>query len=423
MSAPARRPRAGTRAPAIPGATSNRVGTEGRLFADLRPGADETSFQVDNTSEAYYKSPYYKEHREQLRQIPLPRELPSHLRLVDVIGQAAIAPCLSAQRISFHAVGDTGPSSEARIGSEAGVADAMSGDLAAASGASSPAFLFHLGDVVYSFGEPRYYYDQFYEPFRNYDAPIFAIPGNHDGFTEEGEETLFAFLRNFCASVPGPSPDSGGLVRSAMTQPGVYFTLEAPFVSIIGVYSNVLEGPGVISSEGGVYPIGDQQREFLTSELQRLKPERERRERAIVLACHHPPLSLDSKHGGTRGLAIDIDHASEAAGIRPDVILSGHAHLYQRFTRSIDGQDIPYIVAGSGGHGLTGAQTLREDATPPTGYSLTTPPILEYGYLTVTVDMAASPPTLTVSFTATRPAPAQADSVTLDLAGRRIVDG
>ena len=31
-----------------------------------------------------------------------------------------------------------------------------------------------------------------------------------------------------------------------MTQPGVYFTLDAPFVSIIGLYTNVLEGPGVL---------------------------------------------------------------------------------------------------------------------------------------------------------------------------------
>ena len=30
-------------------------------------------------------------------------------------------------------------------------------------------------------------------------------------------------------------------MRSAMTQPGVYFTLDAPMVSIIGLYSNVLE--------------------------------------------------------------------------------------------------------------------------------------------------------------------------------------
>ena len=66
--------------------------------------------------------------------------------------------------------------------------------------------------------------------------------------------TLTAFLRNFCAARPGPSPDAGTIVRTTMTQPGVYFTLDAPFVSIIGLYTNVLEGPGVISSQGGHVP-------------------------------------------------------------------------------------------------------------------------------------------------------------------------
>jgi hypothetical protein len=36
-----------------------------------------------------------------------------------------------------------------------------------------------------------------------------------------------------------------------MIQPGVYFTLDAPFVRIIGLYSNVLEDPGVISKGSG----------------------------------------------------------------------------------------------------------------------------------------------------------------------------
>ena len=35
-------------------------GVDQRLFADPRPTPDEGSFQVDNTSEQYYTSPYYK---------------------------------------------------------------------------------------------------------------------------------------------------------------------------------------------------------------------------------------------------------------------------------------------------------------------------------------------------------------------------
>ena len=42
--------------------------------------------------------------------------------------------------------------------------------------------------------------------------------------------TLQAFLRNFCAAAR-PRAQCRRLVRSTMTQPGVYFTLDAPFVS------------------------------------------------------------------------------------------------------------------------------------------------------------------------------------------------
>ena len=409
--------------PPVPGLGSNLVGPEGQLFADPHPGEDESAFQVDNTSDQYYKSPYYLSHQEQLQPIPAPRVSPPRMELAKVIGGGPLAPYVAAKKISFHAVGDTGPSEPTHIKTAAGVADAMSADLKSATGADAPAFLFHLGDVVYSFGEHQYYYDQFYEPFRAYDAPIFAIPGNHDGFPSEeseNEQSLFAFLRNFCAAAPGPSPDSGGLMRTAMNQPGVYFTLDAPFVSIVGLYSNVLEGPGVISSEGGRYPsLDDQQLSFLIAELERLKPQREAGERALVLAFHHPPLSVDSKHGGARGLAEDIDKACEKAGLWPDAVLSGHAHLYQRYTRTVEGAEIPYIVSGSGGHNATPPRS--PGANPPAGYALTVPPIIEYGYLTLTVDMSGNPPKLTVAFKPTSGKPPKGDTVTVDLAKRRII--
>src|SRR5262249_59078456 len=123
--------------------------------------------------------------------------------------------------------------------------------------------------------------------------------------------TLLAFRRNFCATKPGPSPDAGTLVRSTMTQPGVYFTLDAPFVSIVGLYTNVLEGPGVISSQSGKYPtLTDDQLHFLDAELKRLAPARKSLQRAVIVACHHPPVSVDASHGGTTRLRDDIRAAA-----------------------------------------------------------------------------------------------------------------
>src|SRR5436190_6595856 len=246
------------------GPSSNVVGPGDRLFAEPSPSPDETSFQVDNKSAAYYDSPYYTKHARDLQPVPPPRVDPPRLDLADVLGSDVLKPITDAKRISFHAVGDTGAARNdasqhavTSIAHEAGVADAMARDVAEGV-ADAPAFFFHLGDVIYNFGEGQYYYDQFYEPFRNYDRPIFAIPGNHDGavFGADPDRpqvpSLAAFLRNFCAEKPGSSADAGTLMRTAMTQPGVYFTLDAPFVSLIGVYTNVHRTGGRLRRPGAL---------------------------------------------------------------------------------------------------------------------------------------------------------------------------
>jgi hypothetical protein len=404
------------------------VGPGGQLYADPKPTPDENAFQVNNTSDAYYNSPYYTLHKNQVQPIPPRRTgaLP-YLQLTDFVPQDLADAISAAGRITFHAVGDTGAAKVSRsqtaataIAMEAAVADAMAADVQSG-GVNGPAFFFHLGDVIYNFGEAQYYYDQFYEPFRGYDRPIFAIPGNHDGMVFGSSSsapqvpTLAAFLTNFCGASPDPSPDAPSIARSVMMQPAVYFTLDAPFVSIIGLYSNVLDtGGGIISSQGGHFPLVNDQLDFLTAELQRLKPQRQAGERAILIAVHHPPLSVDAKTGGSGGLMQDIDSCCKAAGQWPDALLSGHAHLYQRFTRMVNGRQVPYIVSGSGGY----AATPPQEAAPPAGttigdHTLEIDPLIQFGYLTLTTDAK----TLTVTF---KSAPrggqvTQLDSVTLDL--------
>ncbi len=378
------------------------TGLGGRLFADPTPTPDAKSFQVDNTSAQYYDSPYYEAHQNDLQPVPAPRRPSPRTELSEVLPAALLDPLTSSKRITFHMVGDTGTAKQTEsaataLANEARVADAMVADVQAG-GADAPVFFFHLGDVVYEFGQDQYYYDQFYEPFREYDRPIFAIPGNHDGVvygtsaSSPATPTLQAFTRNFCAATPGPAADAGALVRTTMDQPGVYFTLDAPNVSIIGLYSNVLEGPGVISSQDGHYPtMNDDQLTFLTEELRRLAPARNAGELAILLAVHHPPASADAKHGGGTGLATDIDACCAQAGIWPDAVLSGHAHLYERFTRITPDKtrQIPYIVAGAGGYAVT---TPRAGLEPPEtwgDYTLVAQPIVAFGYLRVTVDLTA----------------------------------
>jgi hypothetical protein len=405
------------------------MGPEGRLYADPQPGPDEVKFREDNTSSAYYNSPYYLAHKDQVQPIPRRRSGVT-LNLSDFIPQEILNAIQAAGKISFHAVGDTGAAKVNRsqtaataLGHEAAVADAMVSEIQN-QGANGPSFFFHLGDVIYNFGEAQYYYDQFYEPFRAYDRPIFAIPGNHDGMIfGQGSSapqvpTLDAFLTNFCAAEPGPSPDAGGLIRTVMTQPGVYFTLDAPFVSIIGLYSNVLDGPGIISSQGGHFPIVDDQLDFLKSELARLKPDRQAQKRAIMVAVHHPPLSADAKHGGSTGILKDLDACCKAAGLWPDVLLSGHAHLYQRFTRNLpNGQQTPYIVAGSGGFAATTPKHLPPAPITVGDYTLEINPIVDFGYITVETDAR----TITLTFKTADGGPVTVrDSVSVNLKTGRI---
>ena len=413
---------------------ANLIGPNGQMYGELLPGVDETQFRVDNTSSAYYHSPYFLAHKDQVQRIPPHRpNAPAFLNLADFLPQEVTTAIQRAGKISFHAVGDTGAAKVGRaqtvqtaIEHEAAVADAMSADVQN-QGLDSPAFFFHLGDVIYNFGEAQYYYDQFYEPFRAYDRPIFAIAGNHDGMVfGQGSSapqvpTLDAFLANFCAPAPARSPDAGGLMRSVMTQPGVYFTVDAPFVSIIGLYSNVLEGPGVISSQRGHFPIVDNQLDFLKSELTRLKPMRQARERAVVIAVHHPALSADVKHAGSKGLEKDLDACCKAAGLWPDVVLSGHAHLYQRFTRTVAGKETPYVVSGSGGFAATPPQHKLPPAPITVGdYRLEIDPIVEFGYLTIETDAQ----TISITFkTATRSGVAIRDAVSVDLKAGKLLVG
>ncbi len=383
-------------------AKTKLIGPGGQLYGETQPSSDEASFRVNNTSSAYYSSPYYLLHKDQVQPIPPPHAGAAlQLKLADFVGPQMMAAIQSAGKIVFHAVGDTGAAkvdqqqTAARaLANQASVADAMVRDLA---GPNPPAFFFHLGDVVYHFGEAQYYYDQFYEPYRLYDRPIFAIPGNHDGSvfgpasSAPQNPTLQAFLDNFCAASAGPSPDAGGMVRTAMTQPGVYFTLDAPFVSIIGLYSNVLEGPGVISSQKGAFPaVSDVQLGFLQSELLRLKPLRQAGQRAVIIALHHPPLSVDASHGGSTGSQQVLDTVFQTARlVASDMVLSGHAHLYQRFTQRVNNnqQQIPYLVSGSGGFAASPPQENLGPAPITVGNdTMEIDPLIKFGYLTIACD-------------------------------------
>lgn len=285
--------------------------------------------------------------------IPAPWKNPPVLDLGDVVGAGVIQQIETANKIVFHSVGDTGGIKEPSH--QFAVADAMTTDIGSKDySIGRPAFFYHLGDVVYYFGQERYYYDQFYDPYRDYDAPIFAIPGNHDGVLFASEPVKFsleAFFNNFCSENPTNDPAAKGFARTTMTQPGVYFTLNAPFVKLIGLYSNTSETTGVINDA----TTGNAQLQFLQEQLTAAAQQRAQRDAgpfALVITVHHPPFTISNSHFPSLEMLAQIDQACAAAKIWPDLVLSGHAHLYERYTRVMraDGRQIPYVVAGNGGY-------------------------------------------------------------------------
>jgi hypothetical protein len=285
--------------------------------------------------------------------IPAPWKTPPVMSLNDVVGANASQQIQTAGKIVFHSVGDTGGVKEPSH--QFAVADAMSADIGTKTPANGrPAFFYHLGDVVYYFGQERYYYDQFYDPYRDYAGPIFAIPGNHDGVLFKSEPVAFSlapFYENFCSKAPTNDPSAKGFARTTMTQPGVYFTLNAPFLKVIGLYSNTGESTGIISDA----TTGTAQLQFLQSQLAAAAAQRAQNGAApfaLVLAVHHPPFTISSSHFPSPAMLAQIDAACVGAKIWPDIVLSGHAHLYERYTRTMtaDGRQIPYVVAGNGGY-------------------------------------------------------------------------
>ena len=325
-----------------------------------------------------------------LEPIPVVKRNPPVMTLDQIIGKQGVNEIIAAKSISFHTVGDTGHENGQ---DQELVAEAMALDYDPAHPEVSPAFFLHLGDVIYYNNTDQGYLSQFYVPYKNYPGKIIAIPGNHDGEmfkfdgTPTGQKiTLGAFQNNFCLPTPQVPPAAGTIYREMISQPGVYWVLNAPFVDIIGLYSNIAEGPGFIAGTS----IGTVQKDWLIETLTSICNNRKKGVRnALLITVHHPPFS-NGGHSSSVAMLADIDDACTKAGILPDVVLAAHAHNYQRYTRSVtkggNNMQIPFIVAGTGGRGTApvkpGDGSIEND---PLGTHTFNNSFVGYGYLRLTV--------------------------------------
>src|SRR5258708_34714581 len=86
----------------------NLTGPKGQLYAEPKPSPDENAFQVNNNSEQYYQSPYYKLHKSQVQPIPPARNgVPAYLTLSDFIPKPLTDAIKQAGGIAVYAAGDS----------------------------------------------------------------------------------------------------------------------------------------------------------------------------------------------------------------------------------------------------------------------------------------------------------------------------
>jgi hypothetical protein len=278
-----------------------------------------------------------------------------------------------AGKLVFHVVGDTGGIKHPEY--QMSVAGSMKEDLNKNKN-ERPNFFYHLGDVVYYNGESDKYYDQFYEPYDHYEAPIIGIPGNHDGDPIDSSQTsLDGWVAYFMTEKPHVDPVSQDAPRVTLSLPNVYFTLVCPYATIVGMYTNVPE-------HGSIDTV---QQQWLTNEFSTAP-----KDKSLILCLHHPIYSFDDHHSGSPGMADAVQHAINDSRRMPNMVLTAHVHNYQRIERDIiEGSPSPFIVAGHGGYyHLHYFNKGVENGTvdDKNGSKLVASDDKNHGYLTLSVD-------------------------------------
>jgi hypothetical protein len=306
------------------------------------------------------------------QQLPIPLGLPPyHYDLADHFPDINTA-INKNKKMVLHVIGDTGGVQDGEF--QNNVVAEMVKDVMA-NNAASPQFCYHVGDVVYYTGMKDDYYPQFYEPYAHYDVPIFSIPGNHDGEVDNPnvQTSLDGWVEYFMQEHPDVDPISKDAPRVQLNLPNVYWTLITEFATIIGMYTNVPEGGSIDSV----------QQQWVTNEFATAP-----KDRALILALHHPIYSFDVYHSGSARMADVLENAIRDTGRVPNLVLSGHVHDYQRIEQTISPSGpTPFIVSGNGGyHNLHRISATKDEKAPDSGADLKYFSDKTWGFVTLTID-------------------------------------
>ncbi|WP_406364731.1 metallophosphoesterase family protein [Streptomyces sp. NBC_00645] len=260
-----------------------------------------------------------------------------------------------ADHFSFMVIGDTGEGDDPQYA-------VVPGFLKVSQGTD---FAVLASDVIYPVGGTDDYGGKFFRPYRDYAAPIYAIPGNHDWY-----EDLHGFMRVFCAAPPlapeaAPRRPTRAWLRSLLwhrpgaadeqrlaearelrsapsqqaVQPGPYWAIDAGPVRIIGIDTGLL---GTVDAEQGRWlrevSQGDRPKILITGS-------------PLYVDGEHHPCAIEG--GGT------VDDIVRDPGHHYVAAIGGDIHNYQRYPVQVDGgRTIQYVVAGGGGAFMHATHTI-----------------------------------------------------------------
>ncbi|MFC4333322.1 metallophosphoesterase family protein [Streptomyces andamanensis] len=260
-----------------------------------------------------------------------------------------------ADRFSFMVLGDPGEGGDSQYAVVPGFLKVS----------RDTSFAVITSDVIYPVGSTDDYGTKFFRPYRDYPAPVYAIPGNHDWY-----EDLGGFMRVFCDDAPPlpPEPRPRALgrawwrellwhrprpadeqrlaeartLRSApgqqAVQPGPYWAIDAGPVRIVGIDTGLL---GTIDAEQGAWlrevSGGPRPKILLTGS-------------PLYVDGEHHPCPIEG--GGTvDDIVRDPAHHYVAA-------IGGDIHNYQRYPVDVDGRTVQYVVSGGGGAFMHATHTI-----------------------------------------------------------------
>ena len=267
------------------------------------------------------------------------------------------------EKVSFLVVGDTGEGDD----SQCAVVKPL-----LAQGQDTH-FMVICSDVIYPAGDIEDYEAKFYEPYEDYEHPIYALPGNHDwydglnGFMYHlcgAEATALATpkerassrkerLRRLLWRTPKVDPASlperkrtEGARRSNQRSP--YFAIETGPLLIVGI------------DTGMGYPLDCEQGEWLKKISKIDKPKLLLTGLPIYWNCGYQDCGTGTYSGG------EVEGGGTVDGIVRDpehnyvAVIGGNIHNYQRYLVRVEGREmrIPHIVSGGGGAYMHATHTI-----------------------------------------------------------------